>query len=164
LRLDDLRTQIALVRDVDIFPGSILENVRLGLEADPLGVRQVLEDAGLHEVISRLPDGLNTELTTGGAPLTPSQAMRLMVARALLSRPRLLLLDEVLDRIEDLQLRGRLVQTLFAPHTPWTLILTTERSEIWPLCDRVFILRDGSLEEERWDSHGSVQRAETHQD
>src|SRR5690606_4337545 len=105
------------------------------------------------------PDGLNTILATGGAPLTPSQAMRLMVARALISRPRLLLLDEVLDRIEDLQLRGMLVKTLFAAATPWTVVLTTERPELWPLCDRVFILRNGMLQEEHLHTAGHVNEA-----
>ena len=156
LRLEDLRAGIALVREIDIFPGTVLENVRLGLDADPLAVRQALAAVGLLDAVSALPDGLHTQLATGGAPLTRSQAMRLMVARALVSRPRLLLLDEVLDQIDDLQLRGALVHTLFAPDTPWTLLLTTERPEIWPLCDRVLVLRNGALEEEQLETGGWI--------
>lgn len=163
LDLEVLRTEIALVRDIDIFPGTVMDNVRLGLNADQLAVRQALKQAGLLNVIAELSEGLNTELATGGAPLSPSQAMRLMVARALLSRPRLLLFDEVLDRIEDLQIRGTLVETLFAPDTPWTLVLVTERPEIWPLCDRVFMLRNGLLQEEQLDPERRTDRAVPHE-
>lgn len=165
LRLADIRTQVALVRDIDIFPGTVIDNVRLGLEADPLAVRDVLDQVGLLEAVSALPDGLHTRLSTGGAPLTPSQAMRLSVARALLARPRVLLLDDVLDQIDDLKLRGRLVQTLFAPSTPWTVVLTTDRPEIWPLCDRVFGFREGLLVEERLDdAHGLAKRSVSRED
>lgn len=146
LRLPDLRDQIALVRDVDVFPGTVLDNVRLGIDADPLSVRRVLDNVGLLEEVSALPEGLSTVLSTGGAPLSPSQAMRLMIARALLSRPRLLLVDEVLDNIDDLQIRGPLIRTLFAADAPWTLVATTEREDIWPLCDEVFALRRGGVE------------------
>jgi putative ABC transport system ATP-binding protein len=149
LCLEDIRAGIALVRDVDIFPGSLLENVRLGLEAHPAAVREALEAVGLLDVVGALSHGLQTQLATGGAPLTPSQSMRLMVARALLSGPRVLLLDEVLDRIDDLEMRGALVRTLFRAGTPWTLIVTTERPEIWPLCDHVYTLSDGVLTDEQ---------------
>jgi ABC-type bacteriocin/lantibiotic exporter with double-glycine peptidase domain len=164
LRLDELRTQIALVRDIEIFPGTVIDNVRLSLEADTFAVRQAIKQAGLLEVIAALPDGLNTRLSTGGAPLTPSQAMRLMVARALLSRPRVLLLDEVLDQIEDLKVRGILVETLFAADSLFTAVLTTERPEIWPLCDRVFVLRNGSLEEEHLQLARPPERAASQDD
>ena len=149
LRLADLRDQIVVVRDLDVFPGSILDNVRVGYAADPLTVRMAVEQAGLIETVAALPDGLGTQLTTGGAPLSPSQALRLMIARAMLTRPRLLLLDGVLDRIEDLQIRGPLIKTLFAPDAPWTLVVTTEREDIWQLCNRFFALRDRKLEEHR---------------
>ena len=146
VRLSDLRDQIALVRDIDVFPGTVLDNVRLSMETDPLAVRQVLKKIGLSDIVSALPDGLYTILSTGGAPLSPSQARRLMIARALLAKPRLLLLDEVLDHIEDLQIGGPLIQTLFASDVPWTLVLATERDDIWPLCSEVFDLRRGGVE------------------
>ncbi|MBC7926267.1 MAG: ABC transporter ATP-binding protein [Bryobacteraceae bacterium] len=145
-RLSDLRDQIALVREVDVFPGTVLENVRLGSDADPLMIRRALENVGLLDKVSALPEGWNTPLFTGGAPLSPGQALRLMIARALLARPRLLLLDEVLDHIEDLQIRGPLVRTLFAADAPWTLVATTERQDIWPMCAQVFEFRGGRLE------------------
>ncbi len=144
--LPDLRDRIVLVRDVDVFPGTVLDNVRLGTRADPLEVRRVLEKVGLLEQVSALPDGINTRLSTGGPPLSPSQAFRLVIARALLAKPRLLLLDEVLDQIQDLDIRGPLIHTLFDSDAPWTLVLTTERNALWPLCDQVFAFRAGRVE------------------
>ncbi|HYP09680.1 MAG TPA: ABC transporter ATP-binding protein [Bryobacteraceae bacterium] len=136
-RLSLLRDQIALVRDADIFPGTVLENVRVGSHIDVAEVRRALHDVGLLEEVAALPEGLQTPLASGGAPLSPSQAMRLAIARALLAKPRLLLLDEVLDQIDDLKIRGPLVKTLFTEKAPWTLIVTTEREDLWPLCDQV---------------------------
>ena len=135
VQLNELRNSIALVRDQDVFAGTVLENARLGNEADLAQVRQALASVGLLEVVSRLPQGVNTPVKTGGSPLSPSQSRRLTIARAILSRPRLLLIDEVLDRIDDLHLRGPLVRTLFSHEAPWTLVITTRRDDIKGLCD-----------------------------
>ncbi|HYO83564.1 MAG TPA: ABC transporter ATP-binding protein [Bryobacteraceae bacterium] len=134
VKLDQLRDGMAMVRDQDIFAGSILENVRLGTGADLSAVRSALDNVGLLEVVSRMPNGVHTELATGGSPLSPSQARRLTIARALLTQPRLLLLDEVLDRIDDLQLKGPLVRSCFGQDAPWTLIVATRREDIRSLC------------------------------
>jgi ABC-type bacteriocin/lantibiotic exporter with double-glycine peptidase domain len=148
LRLSDIRSQIALVRELDVFTGTVLENVQLGSDVSVADVRRALDDVGLLPVITALPEGLETVLATGGRPLSPSQARRLTIARVLVSKPRVLLIDEALDDIDDLQLRGKLCTTLFTPNRPWTVVLATERPELWPLCDRVFSFREGKLVEE----------------
>lgn len=147
--LIQLREQMALVSSNEIFIGTVLDNVRLGREYLSVHeVWQALTDAGLAEAVRRLPDGLHTQLATGGLPLSPSQALRLMFARAMVARPRLIFVDEVLDQIEDLQIGGPLVSILFHPEAPWTLIVATERTEIFPLCERVYVLEGGRLVEE----------------
>jgi putative ABC transport system ATP-binding protein len=69
----------------------------------------------------------------------------LTFARAFLQSPRLLLVDEALDSIDDFRIDGDLARALFAADAPWTLIIATERPELWPLCDRVYELQDGVL-------------------
>ncbi|MCU0246121.1 MAG: ABC transporter ATP-binding protein/permease, partial [Bryobacter sp.] len=104
LRLADLRSQIALLRQPEIFHGTIADNVRLGnLNLTSADVREALQLAGLLDEVLTLPGGLDTELTTGGLPLSQSQQLRLMLARAVVGRPRLLLIDEALDSIDDPQ-------------------------------------------------------------
>jgi ABC-type bacteriocin/lantibiotic exporter with double-glycine peptidase domain len=146
LSLDSIRQQVMLLRDTEIFPGTVLDNVAMGAYASADEVRDALASAGVLEAVKALPNGLQTELSPSGRPLAPSQALRLTFARAMLHRPRLLLIDEALDSIEDLTADGPIVRTLFATDSPWTLIVATERPDLWPLCDRVYTMHDGVLQ------------------
>jgi putative ABC transport system ATP-binding protein len=146
LRLDQLREHVMLLRGTEIFPGTIFENVAMGSAATPEEVRAALASAALLEVVNSLPNGLQTELAPSGRPLAPSQALRLTFARAFFHRPRLLLVDEALDSIEDLRMDGAIVRTLFAADAPWTAVVATERPELWPLCGEVYNMGSGGLE------------------
>jgi ABC-type bacteriocin/lantibiotic exporter with double-glycine peptidase domain len=146
--LRSLRSEVMLIRGTEIFPGTVYENVATGSGASPEQVRAALEQSSVWDAVAALPRGMDTLLTASGRPLSPSQTMRLVMARAILHRPKLLLIDEALDAIDDLRLGGNLVRTLFDEHASWTLILTTERQELWPLCDQVYLLEDGGLRPE----------------
>lgn len=142
--LDHLRQQVALVRHVELFVGTIVDNVRLGrahLSIDD--VAAALASVGLLDELLELPDGLNTQLQPHGRPLSSRQASRLMIARAVVGRPRLLILDGALDQIDRTQERDQLVSLLFASDAPWTLICITERPDLLSRCSRVMVLRDG---------------------
>lgn len=147
LRLDNLRTRIALVRRPEIFAGTLLENLTLGADVDARRIRTVLEQVGLQAAVSGLSDALQTRLSTGGSPLTRTQALRLAVARALLARPAVMLVDGLLDEMEGLESNDPMVNTLLAPDAPWTLILTSDRPEILRRCGRIYRLSSGSLYE-----------------
>ena len=142
VRLADLRAHIAIVRQPEIFDGSILENLRLGLEyeLDSLQAREALAEAGLLEDVLAFPNGVQTQLSTGGQPLSPGQRVQLEIARALLRQPRLLILDECLDHLDDLPMREQLFNRLFDRNRPWTLIVTSQSPEILGRCDNVFEL------------------------
>ena len=101
---------------------------------------------GLIDEILKFHDGLNTELQTNGAPLTSSQALRLMIARAIVGRPRLLLIDGLLDGLSDEAL-DYVLRRLTPQESPWTLLVTTGRSEVMAACDRVISFSpDGSTQ------------------
>ena len=103
LRPDSLREHLAVARSIEIFEGSIDENVHLNRpHVSALDVRQALEAVGLLDEVLRHPEGLNTVLRVGGCPLSTSQCSRLMVARAIAGRPRLLLVDGTLDALPPL--------------------------------------------------------------
>ena len=88
LRPDSLREHLAVSRGVEIFRGTIDENVHLNRSnVRANDVRDALDTVGLLDDILKLPNGLNAELQTNGAPLTHSQAIRLMLARAIVGRP-----------------------------------------------------------------------------
>jgi ABC-type bacteriocin/lantibiotic exporter with double-glycine peptidase domain len=139
VKLTDLRNQVGLVREPQIFEGAILENLQLGDAA--MTVEQAsaaLAQVGLLDSVLRLPGGLGTKLSTGGLPLSPGQRVQLEVARALAHHPRLLILDECLDWLDDLPQRGAVIDFLFDRRRGWTLIVVTHAQDILERCDRVY--------------------------
>ena len=150
LPLTTIRSHVALVRGIELFSGTILENVRLGREELTHGdVTEALRKTGILEEIQNLPDGLDTVLHPGGRPLSASQASRLMIARAIVARPRLLILDDALDPVDRATEREPLCEMLFSPRAPWTLLCITERADLLSRCNRVVMLENGELSEVR---------------
>jgi ABC-type bacteriocin/lantibiotic exporter with double-glycine peptidase domain len=86
--------------------------------------------------VQRLPEGLGTRLVTGGAPLSRSQADRLMLARAIAGNPGLLLVDNLLDGLEP-ELRRDVIAGLVDPEAPWTLLVVSTNPEVLAACGRV---------------------------
>jgi len=141
-----LRSQLALVRGTEIFAGTILDNVRVGREDISVAEVQVaLGQTGIWEAIQNLPNGLHTELAGNGLPLSEGQAQALMLARAIVRKPRLLIIDETLDHIEDLGTRELLADLLFDMRAPWTLVVVTTRQDLLRRCGRVLKLPEGTL-------------------
>ncbi len=147
--LASVRDAVALVRGIELFPGSIVDNVRLGRNHLALDeISRVLDAVGLLDELRHLPDGLDTLLHPHGRPLSHRQAGRLMIARALAGRPRLLVLDGALDVIDQPEEQARLDAVLFAADAPWTTLCISDRPEVLARCSRVVRLRDGAIAEE----------------
>ncbi|MCE2828075.1 MAG: ABC transporter ATP-binding protein/permease [Verrucomicrobium sp.] len=144
-QLGELRRQVFLVRGQEIVEGSILDNVRLGRpDLDIESVNRALEGVGLLGAIQQLPEGLETQLSPGGHPLSGSQRSRLILARAIIRKPRLLLVDEALDGLETGTLE-RLEAALFDDREPRTLVLVTRDPDLIQRCDQVLHLGDCHL-------------------
>ena len=136
LRPDALRRNVAIARDIEIFAGSVAENVHLERpEVTTNDVRDALEQLGILDHVLRLPDGLETSLVEGGYPLTRHQARKLMLARAMVGRPRLLLLDGLLDGMADDEMMP-MIDLLVDEQQPWTLVLVTGREALSSRCGR----------------------------
>ncbi len=102
LALGDIRRDVGLVSTDAPFSGTLLEHLELGTGAmDPARVSSILNLVGLTQDVNSLPQGAMTPIGPGGTHLTGSQMSRLALARAILSNPRLLVIDGVLDRIEQ---------------------------------------------------------------
>jgi putative ABC transport system ATP-binding protein len=131
------RRQIAYIGRPEVFEGSVAENVRVGRsDLSAADVRQALETVALADRIARLPDSMQTELTPDGRPLSSNEISRLAIARALAGRPRLLLLDGMLDGL-DIEACPELIDTLFDPTAPWTLVVVSARQDIRARCTRI---------------------------
>jgi ABC-type transport system involved in cytochrome bd biosynthesis fused ATPase/permease subunit len=84
-------------------------------------------------------------MATGGQPLTMGQSLRLMLARALALKPRVLILDELLDLFEDTPERDKLIEDLADASNEWTLIVASRSRNVVSKLDRVLELRDGKV-------------------
>ena len=145
---DSYREQLGVSRGAEIFAGTLAENVHLHrAHTRSQDVAHALRAVELEDEVLRLPAGAETPLATGGQPLSESQAARLMIARAILARPRMLLIDGTLDGLPETRARGILENLLRAPR-PWTLLVVTSRREIAALCDHEYAL-GGAAERSR---------------
>jgi ABC-type bacteriocin/lantibiotic exporter with double-glycine peptidase domain len=141
----ELRSHICLLREMEIFKGTILENLRVGrVEISASQIREVLSKVGLSTVLNSLPNGIHTNLSTYGAPLDSIQCKQLLVARALLGNPSLILIDETLDGIDPDNLT-LILEALFSRNSPWTLVVVTYSPQIIEKCDEFYIVKEGQV-------------------
>jgi ABC-type bacteriocin/lantibiotic exporter with double-glycine peptidase domain len=137
---ETLRYQIGFARDSEVFVGTLAENVHLFRpQIRTQDVRDALATVGLTEDVLGFADGLETKLAANGSPLSRDQALRLMVARAIVGRPRLLLIDGTLDGLSDGSLDRVLTELTRRPQ-PWTLLVTTGRQSISMRADQIWDL------------------------
>ena len=131
------RLQLAYVGQAETFADTVAENIRVGrTELSAAHVRRSLEMVGLADTVARLHDGVGTPLASDGLPLSANDISRLSIARAIAGRPRLLLINGLLDRL-DLRTCPELIDSLFDREAPWTLVIVTARDDIKNRCDRV---------------------------
>jgi len=143
VRPDVWRQHVMLLRSVEVFHGTVTENVHLEHpDIDVRLVRQACDQLGLMDV-HVLPEGLETMLSSTGAPLSDSQARRLTLARALVHRPRLLIIDGLLDSLPQ-DVLGPVLDLLFDRDQPWTLLVTSSHPSILRRCDREISLASPS--------------------
>jgi len=131
-----LRSQIALVQQLDLIGGSILDNVRWGRSQVTLAdVNASLAAVGVLDTLLRLPEGLETRLSPDGRPLSGGQARAVTIARAIVGKPRLLLIDGALDELES-QLLDRVADAVFHRQAPWTLLIATSHDATLRRCGK----------------------------
>jgi len=154
LRSDVLRGNVSLVRRAEIFHGSLEENVHLHrATVTSADVRAALEQVGLYEQVLTFPDGFDTKLNGDGVPLSGTQVDMLCLARAIAGKPRLLLVDGLLDSLSDDELEAA-VRSLSHPDHPWTLVIGTGRRSISDRCDQVIDLRFNERTPQRLETEG----------
>lgn len=140
LNIVDIRSRVILIRGVELFEGTILDNVRLGNDSITISkVNEALDAVGLLDKIRELPDGVNSQLKMGGRPLSDSERIELCVARALLAKPDLLLIDKILDGL-DPESSACLFEALFECNSLRTVIIASRDRNILGRCPRVYQL------------------------
>jgi ATP-binding cassette subfamily C exporter for protease/lipase len=130
---------------VELFDGTLAENVaRFGV-VDHEEVKRVIVQVGLEEMVSQLPDGLNTRIGEDGAVLSGGQRQRVALARAIYGRPKLLVLDEPNSSLDEAGEQALLatLQSLKAQGS--SVLLITHRTSVLPQADKLLMIRDGQV-------------------
>lgn len=134
-----------LPQDIELFEGSIAENIsRFGI-VDSAQVIEAAQSAGLHEMILRFPKGYDTPIGEAGNLLSGGQRQRIGLARAIYGNPQLIVLDEPnahLDEAGELALNRMLAQLKAKGRT---VFLISHRPTAWQVADRILTLRDGHV-------------------
>jgi ATP-binding cassette, subfamily B, bacterial len=145
LRLSDLRTQVAMAfEDATLFSASVRENLTLGREHT--GEADVIEavEVAQADFVFDLPHGLETRIGEQGMSLSGGQRQRLALARAVLGRPRVLVLDDPLSAL-DVQTEKMVEGALRRVLTSTTALIVAHRPSTVLLADRVALLQDGRI-------------------
>ncbi len=143
---EQLRGYIAVVpQKALLFSGTILENLRWGdKEATPEEVRRAAEAACAEEFVSKLPEGYNTLLGQGGVNLSGGQKQRLSIARALLKKPRVLILDDCTSAL-DATTEARVLAGIRRESAGMTVLLVSQRIATVMKADHILCMEDGRV-------------------
>lgn len=140
-----LRRRIALVREPDVFSGTIAENVQLGRpEVTRHDVRCALEALGVWDFVTALPDGLDTHVATRGVGMPSGFVTMLVLARALAGRPRAIVLDGVLDTL-DPGARDAVQRAVAALQPSCSLVIATCDPSLLRWCGRGYVVEGGTI-------------------
>jgi ABC-type bacteriocin/lantibiotic exporter with double-glycine peptidase domain len=144
LRPAELYDEAVLAREDGIFTGTLRDNLTMGNALPDGSVWEALEKVGLAPTVRKLPNGLETELTPTGAPLSDLQKSAALLARSLLLQPRLLIVDDLLDGAPEAWV-DRWLGCLLDDASPWTLLLLTSDPAIANRLPTVLEIREGAL-------------------
>jgi ABC-type bacteriocin/lantibiotic exporter with double-glycine peptidase domain len=146
LKLEGLRKSIGdYTPEESIIPGTLIDNICLGHpDVSFADVQWALGVAQLSAWVSEQPGGYDTQMVAEGLNVPGSVRVRLLVARAIVRRPRLLVLGNLLDRLEPIT-RRKIVAQLADKRQQWTLVILSNEPEVVRSCDRVLLLRRGEI-------------------
>ncbi|MER2459062.1 ABC transporter ATP-binding protein [Bacillus subtilis] len=141
---EGLRRQIGYVpQEVLLFSGTIKENIAWGKENASLDeIMDAAKHAQIHETILKLPNGYDTVLGQRGVNLSGGQKQRISIARALIRKPAILLLDDSTSAL-DLQTEAKLLEAISTYHC--TTLIITQKITTAMKADQILLLEDGEL-------------------
>lgn len=134
-----------LPQDIELFNGTVSENIARFGELDPVKVVEAAKMAGVHEMILRLPNGYDAVLTGNSGGLSGGQRQRIGLARALYGNPKLVVLDEPNSNLDDQgeKALGEALDKLKELGT--TAVLISHRKQVLKHVDKVLLMAQGQL-------------------
>jgi len=154
IKFEALRSNIAYIpQDIFLFSGTIYENIAFGMpEADMEMVIEHAKMAKLHDDISEMPLKYDSLVSENGSNLSGGQRQRIAIARALMRRPNILIMDEATSNLDAVSEKA-IHETIDNFSKDITTIIIAHRLSTIKLCDRIFVLSKGKIIESGTHSH-----------
>ncbi|PBP45707.1 type I secretion system permease/ATPase [Pseudomonas syringae] len=134
-----------LPQDIELFEGSISDNIARFTKVDPEKVVLAARTAGVHEMILQLPDGYDTVIGSDGVNLSGGQRQRIGLARAIYGSPRLIVLDEPNSNLDEVGERALSVALQLIKESGATVFIVSHRPNILSRLDRVMVMNAGTI-------------------
>jgi ATP-binding cassette subfamily C exporter for protease/lipase len=152
-----------LPQDVELFEGSIAENIARFGEVDPNKVIEAAQRAGIHDMILHFPQGYDTPMGVAGGLLSGGQRQRIALARAMYGNPALLVLDEPNANLDDVGEVALLQAVRNLKSLGKTVFLISHRTSIVGVADRLLIMANGQIQTQgpRTEVLAALQRAQS---
>jgi len=146
IQLNHYRSQIGLsLSDETPFEGTLRENITFGDKSlTDEAIFWAIENVGLAQFIKELPKGLNTIIYPEGKRISYSIVKKIILARAIVKKPKLLILEDPLDQFEANETK-QIMDFLSDKNNPWTLIVVSANERWKTICDTTITLHDGEL-------------------
>lgn len=154
LDLCSLRGNIGdYIHDANIFTGTILENITLGNPDTPLeAIVELAEELGIAAYIRSLPNGYNTKLLPEGRNIPHTIRTKLVLLRAVVTKPKLLLAEDFFKSLESKD-RDFIANFITRRDAPWTLVCVSSDPVLASQCDRLLLMENGQIiAEGTWNS------------
>jgi ATP-binding cassette subfamily C exporter for protease/lipase len=135
-----------LPQDIELFDGTIAENIARFGEIESAKVIAAAQSAGLHEMILRFPKGYDTPIGEAGGMLSGGQRQRIGLARAIYGEPALIVLDEPNANLDDVGEAALMQAVRELKGKGKTVFLITHRPGAVQLADQLLLLRDGQVQ------------------
>ena len=132
-----------LPQDIELFDGTIAENIARFREASSDDVVAAAQLAGVHELILRLPQGYDTKIGSTGGALSGGQRQRIALARAVFGSPKYLILDEPNSNLDDQGEKELVLALNRIKSSGCTTLVITHRTMILQCVDKMLVLKDG---------------------